>query len=113
MNDYIICMDASGDIEREIARENQIDGALSAGHQNITNWKHPELVTGEKLGAESTIAAILENEAGAAVVEKYLPGFSANEQAKPAYGMTFKALAPILGLPEQVVEAMLAELDAL
>ena len=24
MNDYIICMDASGDIEREIARENQI-----------------------------------------------------------------------------------------
>ena len=48
-----------------------------------------------------------------AVVEKYLPGFSANEQAKPAYGMTFKALAPILGLPEQVVEAMLAELDAL
>ena len=90
-----------------------VDGALSAGHQNITNWKHPELVTGEKLGAESTIAAILENEAGAAVVEKYLPGFSANEQAKPAYGMTFKALAPILGLPEQVVEAMLAELDAL
>lgn len=28
-----------------------VDGALSAGHQNVTNWKHPELVTGEKLGA--------------------------------------------------------------
>lgn len=90
-----------------------VDGALSAGHQNITNWKHPELVTGGKLGAESTIAAILDSEAGAAVVEKYLPGFAANEQAKPAYGMTFKALAPMLGLPEQIVEAMLAELDTL
>ena len=90
-----------------------VDGALSAGHQNLTNWKHPELVTGEKLGAGSTIAAILESKTGAAVVEKYLPGFASNEQAKPAYGMTFKALAPMLGLPEQTVEAMLAELDAL
>lgn len=90
-----------------------VDGALSAGHQNVTNWKHPELVTGKKLGAESTIAAILDSEAGAEVVEKYLPGFAANEQAKQAYGMTFKALAPMLGLPEQIVDAMLAELDAL
>jgi len=90
-----------------------VDGALSAGHQNITNWKHPELVTGGKLGANSTVAAILDNAAGAAIVEKYLPGFAANEQAKPAYGMTFKALAPMAGLPEQAVEAMLAELDAL
>ena len=90
-----------------------VDGALSAGHQNVTNWKHPELVTGGKLGSDSTIAAILESEKGAAVVEKYLPGFAGNEQAKPAYGMTFKALAPMLGLPEQAVESMLAELDAL
>lgn len=86
---------------------------MSAGHQNVTNWKHPELVTGGKLGPDSTIAAILESEKGAAVVEKYLPGFAGNEQAKQAYGMTFKALAPMLGLPEQAVESMLAELDAL
>ena len=31
-----------------------VDGALSAGHQNVTNWKHPELVTGGKLGSDST-----------------------------------------------------------
>lgn len=90
-----------------------VDGALSAGHQNVTNWKHPELVTGGKLGPDSTIAAILDNEAGAAIVEKYLPGFAANEQAKAAYGMTFQALAPMLGLPEQVMEALLAELGTL
>lgn len=90
-----------------------VDGALSAGHQNLTNWKHLELVTGEELSSESTIAAILDSETGAAVVEKYLPGFTSNEQARPAYCMTFKALAPMLGLPEQVVEAMLAELDSL
>lgn len=71
------------------------------------------MVTGGKLGPDSTIAAILDNEAGAAIVEKYLPGFAANEQAKAAYGMTFQALAPMLGLPEQVVEALLAELGTL
>lgn len=90
-----------------------VDGALSAGHQNVTSWKHPELVTGEKLSSKSTIAAILDTKAGAAIVEKYLPGFANNEQAKQAYGMTFKALAPMLGLPEQVVGAMLVELDNL
>jgi len=90
-----------------------VDGALSAGHQNISSWKHPELVTGEKLSAESTIAAIMDSQAGAAIVEKYLPGFAANEQVKQAYGMTFKALAPMLGLPEQVLESMLSELNSL
>ena len=37
----------------------------------MCTWKHPELLTGEKLGQDSTIAAILDNEAGAAVVEPY------------------------------------------
>lgn len=47
-----------------------VDGALSAGHQNVSSWKHPEILTGGKLNAESTIAAIMENEAAAAIVEK-------------------------------------------
>ncbi len=88
-----------------------VDGALSAGHQNVSSWKHPELVTGEKLSADSTIAAIMDSDAGAAIVEKYLPGFAGSEQAKSAYGMTFKALAPILGLPGDVVKNMLEELS--
>ncbi len=90
-----------------------VDGALSAGHQNVSSWKHPELVTGEKLSANSTIAAIMDSSTGAAIVEKYLPGFSGNEQAKSAYGMTFKALAPMLGLSEDVVEKMLTELSGI
>lgn len=90
-----------------------VDGALSAGHQNVSSWKHPELVTGAKLSSDSTIAAIMDSDAGAAVVEKYLPGFANNEQAKSAYGMTFKALAPMLGLPEDIVKNMLAELSQL
>lgn len=31
----------------------------------------------------------------------------------PAYGMTFKALAPMLGLPENVLNALLEDLDKL
>ena len=90
-----------------------VDGALSAGSKNVTSWKHPEILTGGKLNADSTIAAIMENTDAKAIVDKYLPGFAENEQAKAAYGMTFKALAPMLGLPEDVVTNMLGELEQL
>ena len=90
-----------------------VDGALSAGHKSVTTWKHPELITGEALSSRSTIAAIMEDSKGAAIVNRYLPGFADNEQVKQAYGMTFQALAPMLGLPENVMNAMLEELDQL
>lgn len=59
-----------------------VDGALSAGHQNVIHWKHPELVTGEQLGAGSTVAAGMDSEAGRTVIDRCLPGFAENEQAK-------------------------------
>ena len=59
-----------------------VDGALSAGHQSISSWKHPEILTGGKLNSQSTIAALMENEAAKAIVEQYLPGFADNQQAK-------------------------------
>ncbi|MCR5546137.1 MAG: SDR family oxidoreductase [Lachnospiraceae bacterium] len=90
-----------------------VDGALSAGHKSVTTWKHPEILTGEGLSSESTIAAIMEDPKGLEIVRKFLPGFEENEQAKQAYGMTFKTLAPMLGLPEDVVGSMLSELDQL
>lgn len=90
-----------------------VDGALSAGHQSISSWKHPEILTGEKLNSKSTIAALMENDAAKAVVEKYLPGFVENQQAKQAYGMTFGQIGPMLGLPEDALNAMSEELDRL
>lgn len=90
-----------------------VDGALSAGHQNVTSWKHPELRTGEGLSSQSTIAAIMGDERGAAIVEKHLPGFSKNEQAKQAYGMTFDKIGAMLGLSERELETMLQALDEL
>lgn len=90
-----------------------VDGALSAGHKSVTTWKHPELITGEGLSAQSTIAAIMDDPRGAAIVNRYLPGFADNAQAKQAYGLNFKTLAPMLGLPENVLNALLAELDQL
>lgn len=59
-----------------------VDGALAAGHASVTTWKHPELITGESLSSRSTIAAIMEDPIGAAIVNRYLPGFSENEQVK-------------------------------
>jgi len=90
-----------------------VDGALSAGHKSVTTWKHPELITGEGLSAQSTIAAIMEDPRGTAIVNRYLPSFADNAQLKQAYGMNFKALAPMLGLSENVLNSLLTELNQL
>ena len=90
-----------------------VDGALSAGHQSISSWKHPEILTGGKLNSQSTIAALMENEAAKAIVEQYLPGFADNQQAKAAYGMTFGKIGPMLGLPDTALKALLDALDNL
>lgn len=37
-----------------------VDGALSAGHQSVSSWKHPEILTDGKLNSQSTIAALME-----------------------------------------------------
>ena len=90
-----------------------VDGALSAGHQSISSWKHPEILTDGKLNSQSTIAALMENDAAKVVIENFLPGFSANEQAKAAYGMTFAQIGPMLGLPDSALQGLLAALDNL
>lgn len=94
-----------------------VDGALSAGAKNVISWNHPEIRSGNKpvLNADSTIAVIMENPAGAAIVEQFLPRFASNEQVKMAYSMTFKELCglPMLGLPKEAAQALLAQLDAL
>ncbi len=70
-------------------------------------------MTGGKLNSQSTIAALMENEAAKAIVEQYLPGFADNQQAKAAYGMTFGKIGPMLGLPETALKALLDALDNL
>jgi len=86
-----------------------VDGALSAGHQSISSWKHPEILTDGKLNSQSTIAALMENDAAKVVIENFLPGFSANEQAKAA----FAQIGPMLGLPDSALQGLLAALDNL
>ncbi len=90
-----------------------VDGALSAGHQNVSSWKHPELLTGEKLSSSSTIARIMENEQGRAIVERFLPGFFNQPQISQASGMTFKTIGPMLGLDEGSLQQLFLALDAL
>ena len=90
-----------------------VDGAFSAGHQSICNWKHPEILTGDKLSSKSTIAALMDDRTARSVVDKFIPGFSENQQIKAAYSMTFTQLGPMLGLPDAVLQEMLSALDAL
>jgi NAD(P)-dependent dehydrogenase (short-subunit alcohol dehydrogenase family) len=94
-----------------------VDGALSAGSKNVIAWKHPEIRSGGKvaLNSNSTVAVIMENPEGAAIVDKYIPGFFSNTDAKMAYGMTFKALCelPMFRFLKEKAEELFAELDAL
>lgn len=94
-----------------------VDGALAAGSKNVISWKHPEIRSNARveLNSDSTIAAIMENPSGAAIVAKYLPGFADNEEAKMAYGMTFKVLCelPMLGISKENAQALFTELDSL
>ncbi len=90
-----------------------VDGALAAGHQNVSTWKHPELRTGGKPDASFPLSALIGNAASRNILEKYIPGISSNEQLRPAMGMTLTQLAPMMGLPEQVMQGMIAELNAL
>ncbi len=55
----------------------------------------------------------MDDPRGAAIVNRYLPDSTGNEQVKQAYGMTFQAMAPMLGLPKNVLNAMLDELEKL
>lgn len=94
-----------------------VDGALSAGAKNLVAWRHPELRQGGEcaLSSQSTVAVIMEHPKGAAIVNKYLPGFGANEQAKAAYGMSIQSLCelPMLGISRENATALFEELDAL
>lgn len=90
-----------------------VDGALSAGHQNIMQWQHPEILTGNTINSGSTIAAIMEIPEAVVVVEKYMPGMATNKLAKKAYGMTFDKLGPLIGLKGEKLKSFLNELDAI
>lgn len=93
-----------------------VDGALVAGSKNIINWKHPEIITGEKfiLNSDSTIGAIMEVPGAVKIVEKYFPGFSKDEKTKKAYGITFKTLCkfPMVHIAKKDAEKLFEELDA-
>ncbi len=94
-----------------------VDGGQAAGQRSVMMWRHPEILEGgdATISSDSTIAAIMEVPGAAEIVDKYLPGFSTNEDAKPAYGLTFKALCeiPMVGISAEDAKKLCDELDAL
>ena len=60
--------------------------------------------------AETDIGTLLDDPAAKAILDKYLPGFSANPQVGMARGMTLKAVQQYA--PEQFTDKALAAIDA-
>ena len=95
-----------------------VDGGTTAGQPNIVMWRHPEILNGGDVvvNSDSTIAVILETPGGKELVDKFLPGFTDNEQAKQAYGMTFKQILTLpmtASMPQEYKDMFVAALDAL
>lgn len=60
-----------------------VDGALSAGHQSISSWKHPEILTDGKLNSQSTIAALMEMMPLKSLLKISCPAFPPMSRQKP------------------------------
>ncbi|MFM5907472.1 MAG: hypothetical protein ACKOPO_07795 [Novosphingobium sp.] len=59
---------------------------------------------------DTTIGTLLDDPASKAVVEKVMPGFSANPQVEMARAMTFKQIQGFA--PDMIKDELLAKLDA-
>ena len=60
--------------------------------------------------AETDIGTLLDDPAAKAVLDKFLPGFSANDQVSMARPMTLKAIQQFS--PDQFTDKVLADIDA-
>ena len=60
--------------------------------------------------ADTTIGDLLDNPAAKAIVDKHLPGFSADSRVEMARGFTLRAIQPMVA--DQITIAMLDAIDA-
>jgi para-nitrobenzyl esterase len=60
--------------------------------------------------ADTEIGVLLDDPAAKAIVEKFIPGFTTNEQVDMARGMTLKAVQQYAS--EEVTDERLASIDA-
>ena len=67
------------------------------------------------LTIDSKVKDLFANPKTAAVIEKYMPGFTTDKRTKMTFGMSFKALCsyPQTGMDKEKTEKLAAELDAL
>ena len=67
------------------------------------------------LSIDSTLGALLADDAAKAVLEKHIPGISSNPQLDQAKGMSLKALAPMTQgmITDAIVDAIAADLSKL
>ncbi|MGE8134355.1 hypothetical protein ACQKO5_12155 [Novosphingobium subterraneum] len=60
--------------------------------------------------AETDIGTLLDDPAAKAIIDKYIPGMTSNEQIEMARSMTLKAVQTYA--PEDVTDERLAQIDA-
>lgn len=60
--------------------------------------------------AETTVGEILDDAAAKAVIDKYVPGFSSNDQVEMARGMTLRDVQQYA--PTELSDEVLAKIDA-
>ncbi|GLV30920.1 hypothetical protein TomTYG75_34320 [Sphingobium sp. TomTYG75] len=66
--------------------------------------------TAKYTSADTELGVLLDNPAAKAIVEKYIPGMTSNDQVDMARAMTLKAIQQYA--PDDVTDARLAAIDA-
>ena len=90
-----------------------VDGALSAGHQSVSSWKHPEILTDGKLNSQSTIAdPAWSRSCQRSFRRRLLPADCQQSRAGTAPQRLLRTRFPS-GLPETALKALLDALDNL
>ncbi len=60
--------------------------------------------------AQTTIGDLLKNPAAKAILDRHIPGFSADARVEMASGFTLRAIQPMV--PDQITVALLDAIDA-
>ena len=60
--------------------------------------------------SDTEVGTLLDDPAAKAIIEKYIPGFTTNDQVDMARGMTLKAVQQYA--PDKITDEILAKIDA-
>ena len=84
--------------------------AAPGASQSSASASSNAATTAKYTTAETLVGTLLDDPAAKAILDKYIPGFTTNEQVDQARGMTLKEVQQYA--PDSITDEVLAKIDA-